>query len=487
VSLFVALAGSGRCGERMSARLSPVASSTPPRASAAPFAPVLRLFRVLAIALAAISPTTSVFLVYGAGLTQAGTGVAWAFVLGAVVAVSMAFAYAELGSVHPGAGGAYTIVREVLGDAFGFVGLLLFLVLGVISTAAILVASATYLHELIGALPVNWTAVVMMALVTVLSLERLGSSSWVATVMLVVELVVIVAFIVACLLSSRHGLGFVTHPVTSAGKGPGLTTVGFSALLPAVVLGLFVYNGYDWPLYFAEETHEPRRVLPRAVLIAAASAVVIEIVAVVVATLAVRDLAATSKADSPLSTIAAAVAGNAGSKVLLAGVVIAMFDTGLSANLGYARVYFASGRDRMWPAPVSRVLASTNRNLVPKWSFVFLGVACGVLCYLTSLTKLITFTSVIIVTVYLLIASAAIVSRRRERDAERPFRMPLWPLPPILAIVGIVIALRYQKLSDVVITAVVVVAALLYWLAYLRQRAPRTLDANAESDKPRTS
>jgi amino acid transporter len=115
---------------------------------------------VLAIALAAISPTTSVFLVYGGGLAGAGTGVAWSFVLAAVIAISMALAYAELGGVHLGAGGAYTIVREVLGDAAGFVALVLFLVLGVISTAAILVASATYLHELIGALPVNWTAVV---------------------------------------------------------------------------------------------------------------------------------------------------------------------------------------------------------------------------------------------------------------------------------------------------------------------------------------
>ena len=142
--------------------------------SSAQLTPVLRWFRVFAIALAAISPTTSVFLVYGAGLAGAGTGVAWSFLLAAVIAISMAFAYAELGSVHLGAGGAYTIVREVLGEGFGFVALALFLVLGVLSTAAILVASATYLHQLIGALPVKWTAVAMMALITGISLERLG-------------------------------------------------------------------------------------------------------------------------------------------------------------------------------------------------------------------------------------------------------------------------------------------------------------------------
>jgi amino acid transporter len=447
--------------------------------SGAPLTPVLRSFRVIAIALAAISPTTSVFLVYGAGLAEAGTGLAWSFVLAAVIAISMAFAYAELGSVHLGAGGAYTIVREVLGDGFGFIALALFLVLGVLSTAAILVASATYLHQLIGDLPVKWTAVAMMAVITGLSLERLGSSSWVATMMLAVELVVIGAFIVACLISTRHGLGFITHPVLPKGKGPGTVPVGFSALLPVLALALFAYNGYDWPLYFGEETHEPRRVLPRAVMVAAVSAVVIEIVAVVVATLAIHDLGATAASASPLATIAATVAGNVGSKILLAGVVVAMFDTGLSANLGYARIYFASGRDHMWPAPVSRALATTNRNQVPKWAFAFLGVACAVFCYLTGLTSLITFTSVMIVTVYLLIATAAIVSRLRERDAERSFRMPLWPLPPVLAIVGIGLTLRYQKFGDIIITLITIAIALIYWLAYLNRNTKR-----AQSSEP---
>jgi amino acid transporter len=451
----------------------------PDPSPSASLTPVLRWFRVFAIALAAISPTTSVFLVYGAGLAGAGTGLAWSFLLAAVIAISMAFAYAELGSVHLGAGGAYTIVREVLGDGFGFIALALFLILGVLSTAAILVASSTYLHQLIGALPVKWTAVAMMAVVTGVSLERLGSSSWVATVMLTIELVVIGAFIVACLVSTRHGLGFITHPVLPTGKGSGTVPVRFSALLPVLALALFAYNGYDWPLYFGEETHEPRRVLPRAVMVAAVTAVVIEIVAVVAATLAIHDLGATAAAESPLATIAAAVAGNVGSKILLAGVVVAMFDTGLSANLGYARIYFASGRDQMWPAPVSEALATTNHNQVPKWAFAFLGIACAVFCYLTSLTSLITFTSVMIVTIYLLIATAAIVSRLRERDAQRPFRMPLWPLPPVLAIVGIGLTLRYQKFGDIIITLVTIAIALLYWLAYLRRNKHRAQSSSS--------
>lgn len=433
--------------------------------SDATLAPSLKPFRVLAIALAAISPTTSVFLVYGGGLEAAGTGIVYSFLLAAVIAISMAFAYAELGSVHSGAGGAYTIVREALGRGAGFVCLGLFLALGVISTAAILVASATYLHELVDVLPVNVSAMVMMAVITVLSLERLGSSSLVATVMLWVELVVIAAFIVATALAAKHGFSFVTRPVEADGAD-----VPFSAVLSAIALALFAFNGYDWPLYFAEETDDARRTLPRAVLIAAGLAIVIEIIAVVTATLAIGDFKAIAGADSPLAEIASDVAGDAGSKILLVGVVVAMFDTGLSANLGYARIYFASGRDRLWPGPVAALLGSQNRNGVPKGAFAVLFVGCEVLCFFTSLTELITFTSVIIATVYSLIAVSAIVSRRRNASADRPFRMPLWPLPPVIALVGIAVAVRYQKLSDVVITATIAAVAIVYWLAYGRRR-----------------
>ncbi|WP_328702355.1 APC family permease [Alicyclobacillus suci] len=240
------------------------------------FKQVLSMKQVVAIAIAAISPTTSVFLVYGEGLSSAGTGVFWAFVIGACIAISMAFCYAELGSVFPGAGGAYTIVRRALGKPFGFIAALLFLVLGVVVTASILVSSATYLNSLVPQIPVNWAAVVMMGIVTWFSLERIGAASWVAMAMLIIELAVIFAFIVITFIGARHSVSFIFHPTTVNAQGH-LINTGMAGLLAAVVPALFAFNGYDWPLYFAEETHEPKRVLPRAVMVAVIASVITEL------------------------------------------------------------------------------------------------------------------------------------------------------------------------------------------------------------------
>ncbi|OIJ85794.1 hypothetical protein BIV25_43290 [Streptomyces sp. MUSC 14] len=74
---------------------------------------------MLVIAVSAISPTTSVFLVYGTGLASAGSGVVYAFLIAAVIVPAMAVCYAETVSLFPSAGGACTIVHRALEPVLG--------------------------------------------------------------------------------------------------------------------------------------------------------------------------------------------------------------------------------------------------------------------------------------------------------------------------------------------------------------------------------
>ncbi|RFZ70305.1 putative amino acid permease YhdG [Mycobacterium marinum] len=448
------------------------------RAEAAPAtlaASALRPRNVLAIAVSAISPTTSVFLIYGDGLQIAGTGVVWAFVIGSAIAVCMALCYAEVGSVFPSAGGAYTIVRRAIGPVAGGVTSVLFLLLGVVSTAAILVAAATYLSSLIGAaVPVQWLALGMMALITALSIGKIAPASWVVAAMLALELAVIIVFTVVAFAHASAVTNPFTQPVT-AGPGGALVGVGIAGIFAAVGPALFAFNGYDWPLYFSEETAGSRRAIPHAVVLSAVLAVVVECVAVIAATLAIRDIPAAITDGSAVEFLARQMMGPAGATVLVAGVVVAMFDTGLAANLGYARVYYAAARDGMLPRRLQPLFGRlSTRSRVPVHGFLFLFLGNGLLCVFMSLPKLITFTGVVIAIVYLLVALSAIVCRVRDRDLVRPFRMPLWPLPPLLAIAGVVVTLATQEVKDLAIGAGLAAAAALgYRIA--RRRLPARL------------
>jgi len=345
-------------------------------------------------------------------------------------------------------------------------------VLGVVVTASILVASATYLNSLIPQIPVSWAAVVMMILVTWFSLERIGAASWITMVMLIIEMMVIFAFLIITFIGAHHPLSFILNPTTVNAHGHTIG-IGAAGLLAGVVPALFAFNGYDWPLYFAEETHEPRRVLPRAVMIAVVVSIVTEVLAVASSTLAIPNLSDALNSSAPLTYIAQSSAGHIGATILIVGVVIAMFDTGLSGNLAYARIYLDTARQDSWPGPINRFFGSMNRHNVPKWGFVFLGVGNVILCYFTSLNNLITFTGVIIVVIYLMVAISALVSRYKNRSVERPFRMPLWPIPPVIAIFGVILALTQQAEGDLIKTAIIIIIAFIYWLAYLRLKNNR--------------
>ncbi|WP_245630223.1 amino acid permease [Alicyclobacillus acidiphilus] len=102
-----------------------------------------------------------------------------------------------------------------------------------------------------------------------------------------------------------------------------------------------------------------------------------------------------------------------------------MFDTSLSGNLAYARIYLDTARQGNWPGAINRFFASMNHHNVPKRGFVFLGIGNAILCYFTSLNNLVTFTGVIIVVICLLIATSALIHRYKNQSAARPFRMPI--------------------------------------------------------------
>jgi amino acid transporter len=83
----------------------------------------------------------------------------------------------------------------------------------------------------------------------------------------------------------------------------------------------------------------------------------------------------------------------------------------------------------------------------------------------------VTFTAVLIIVLYGLIAVSALVSRVRQRHLDRPSKMPIWPVPPIIALAGVVIALTKQKGSDLWTCAIIFAAALIYYFLFVRPRS----------------
>jgi amino acid transporter len=98
------------------------------------------------------------------------------------------------------------------------------------------------------------------------------------------------------------------------------------------------------------------------------------------------------------------------------------------------------------------------------------GTCATILCFASNIVAVVTFVSVLTILIYVFVGVATIVSRRRDKSAVRTFRLPLYPLPPLLAIGGAVLALSQQAGKDLLAVAIIYLAGLAYYFFYLRSR-----------------
>ncbi len=129
----------------------------------------------------------------------------------------------------------------------------------------------------------------------------------------------------------------------------------------------------------------------------------------------------------------------------------------------FGRGFYTTGRDGIWPPPISRALARVNRFGVPAAGILALAVPAGVLIFITALDFLIIFSGTVIAAVYFCIGLAALWSRISQRDEPRPYRMPLWPLPAIVVVLFTGIALALQETQYLVAEVVLAAIAVAFW------------------------
>jgi amino acid transporter len=104
---------------------------------------------------------------------------------------------------------------------------------------------------------------------------------------------------------------------------------------------------------------------------------------------------------------------------------------------------------------------------------LIVGALATILSFQGGLIQVVTFTAVLLIVLYGLICISAIVSRFTQKDLPRPWKMPLWPAPPIIGLVGVAVALSQQKINDLLLVAGIFVAGLIYYYAFIRPRGDR--------------
>jgi amino acid transporter len=433
----------------------------------------LNLLGNLALTLSDITPTASLLVVGTAVIATAGTGSVWAYLIGGFIAINVALCMGELGSMFPVAGGLYSIVTRVLGRPAGFLALLDYIGQAIFLPASVAFGVGTYIHSLAPSLSTNWIAAGMMILVALIACLDVKLNAVMIAFFLAIEMAVVVMLALAGFLHVHQSVSTFTHAHMAAGTS-GLGPVSTSAILAALAVALFSVNGYDSAINFSEETEGSASGVGRAVVLAALIGILFEVIPFIGVSLGASDLPGFLHSSTPLTDVVRSSFGHTAVTIVTWGAILAIFNASLAITLQFSRVVWASGRDRAWPMPVSRALEWVHPRFRMPWVATMLVGVCGaILCIQSSLLSVVTFTSVLIIVLYALIAISALVSRFTQRELERPFRMPLWPVSPVIALVGVGIAISQQKGSDLLIVLAIFAGGIIYYVGFLAPRKDR--------------
>ncbi|MER6683183.1 amino acid permease [Streptomyces olivaceoviridis] len=377
---------------------------------------------------------TGIFVVLGDAVPKAGPAVTLAFVIAGLTALFSALSYAELAGSIPVAGSSYSYAYATMGELVAWVcGWCLVLEYGV-SVAAVAVGWGEYLNELLDGtigvtIPaalssapgeggvINLPALVVVLLAMVLLLGGARESARANTIMVCVKIAALVLF---CAIGV---MGF------KSGNYADFMPLGITGVSAAGATLFFSYIGFDAASTAGEEAKDPKRDLPRAIML---SLIIVTALYVLVAAVAVGawNWKKFDGSEAALAGIMNDVSGQTFWGTLLAlGAVISIASVVLTVLYGQTRILFAMARDGLVPKALGRIHPKTG---APRLNTVIVSLFCGALAALIPLGKLVDATSIGTLFAFGLVNMAVIVLRVRRPELERAFRVPFGPVLPVL-------------------------------------------------------
>jgi APA family basic amino acid/polyamine antiporter len=416
---------------------------------------------------------TGIFFVLSQAVPIAGPAVVFSFLLAAIVAGLTAVCYAELAGAVPVSGSSYSYAYATIGElpAMAVAGCLL-LEYGV-SAAAVAVGWSEYLNELLNNLfgfkipealsqapeqggIFNLPAVILIGLVTLLLIRGASESAIVNTVMVLIKIGILIMFIV---------IGFIGWDSNNLAN---FTPFGLQGITAAAGIIFFSFIGIDAVSTAGEEVKHPHRTMPLAII---GALLIVTTLYILVSLVAVADQPYTEfeGQEAGLAAILERVTGSTWpGTVLAAGAVISIFSVTLVVIFGQTRILFAMARDGMLPELFHRV---NPRTRTPVPNTIIVASVIALLAGFIPINFLAEMTSVGTLVAFAIVSIAVIILRRREPDLPRPFKVPGYPVTPILSVLGCLWIIKDLRIPTLVVFVIWTAIVLAWYFAYGRKHS----------------
>ncbi len=423
-----------------------------------------------------------IFVLTGIAAGIAGPALILAFAFNGIITSFTAMSYAELGSAYPEAGGSYVWVKKGLGGTQGFLA-------GWMSWSAAASAGALYALGfgrfaselwLIADLPTLGLTVPQMTLVfmTLIILaftfiNSLGASETgiIGNVVTMAKIVILGLFVLFGLLVMLRSDGW--QQSISSDFMPN----GFIAVFAAMGVTFIAFEGYEIIVQSGEEVINPKRNVPRAIFLSIAVAVSIYLLVSIVAFgatsppegMKVYEYLGLQKEVAIVETARQTFPLGIGAIVLLFSGLVSTMSALNATTYSSSRVSFAMGRDHNLPHLLSKV---HPKRLTPYWAVIFSGAFMLLISWLLPIEDVAAAAGILFLLLFLQVNVVVMRLRLKMPDLERGFRVPLFPLIPILGIViNALLAIylfTFSPLAWYVAVAWIIVGLLAYYTYFSR-------------------
>jgi APA family basic amino acid/polyamine antiporter len=378
---------------------------------------------------------TGILTLIGVGAGKAGPAVILSFAIAGVICACAALAYAEVATMIPASGSAYTYSYVVFGELIAWIiGWSLILEYSLV-VSAVAVGWSGYLAPLLG-IPVelangphaggvvNLPAIFIIAVVAALLIRGTRESANLNAALVLVKLAALAVF-VAVALPNFNAANFEPFmPYGFPRSGPSGSEVGVMA---AAAIIFFAFYGFDAIATAAEEAKNPGRDL--AIGIVGSMAVCVLIYMAVAAT-AVGALAYSRFANSPepLALILREIGQPWAARILAISAVAALPTVILAFFYGQSRIFFTMARDGLLPQSLARVSSRGSPVRITLFTAAVVAVIAGIF----PLDEIAALANAGTLSAFIAVCAAMLVMRRREPNRERRFRTPLaWVIGPV--------------------------------------------------------
>lgn len=393
----------------------------------------------------------------------------WA--LGGLVALAAAFIWAELAALRPEVGGQYAYLREAFHPSVAFLyGWALLLVIQTGGMAAVAITFARYFVELTHVPLADWlVAVLGLASLTVINCLGVRFGSSVQSALMVLKILAILMLIVC-------GLGFIS-PVTGPPRLRGFSQDSTGALSfdlitsigAAMVPVLFAYGGWQTATFVAGEIREPRKNLPRGLIIGVTGVVILYLAVnfVCLQVLGTTGLAATT---TPASDVMRLVLGEPGARLIAAGIAISTLGFLSQGMLTAPRVYYAMAEDGLFFRQVGRLNPNTR---VPVMAIALQGILAIVIALSGRYEQILNYVVSVDFIFFGLTAACIFVFRRRQAKTSGAITVPGHPVTTALFVAIcwlVVINTIYKYPQNTVIGLVILLAGIPAYLLWRKKQ-----------------